>query len=318
MRQSISCLSGSLAILLLGLIATRYVFAMPYLAPFYNAQVHLSALATGLAILSFVFYHKWYMAMVILGGIAMTAHLPVRSHALGDMATAQQAAGKPSLRVLSFNVLAENLENGPAIADEILGSNADVAIVLEARQLASQFARMASAYPYRLGCGLETTGCDLVVLSRHPFVEHTVGNLSDLRSERYMHAVIEKDGERINVAAAHLSKPYFDDYHTVELWRLWRRMARMEGPIVLAGDFNAASIAPDMMWFLRSAGLRKAPYEPATWPTPLGPLGIAIDHIYARAPMRLTALDRIADNHGSNHFGLIADLVIEPGSLPRQ
>lgn len=310
MRQSVSCLLGSLSAFIAAMLATRYVSDIPYLSPFYSAQPHVAAAAFALAAASYGVFRNRPALVLMLAALALAIHLPVKVYRFGDLASAQEAEGKPALRVLSFNILYNNLKNGPSIRDEILQSGADVAIVLEAMPLEKQLDALAQVYPYRLGCGVETSRCDLLVLSRHPFVEKSVGDLSELRLQRYIQIAIEVGGKKVNVAAAHLSKPYFDWYHTRELWKLWRNLSQIEGPLVLAGDFNASSIAPDMMWFLDRARLTKAPFEPATWPIRLGPAGVAIDHIYARAPLRLKSLSRISDPHGSNHYGLMADLII--------
>lgn len=311
MKHSLSCLSCTLAAILIGILATRYVHVLSYFSPFYSAQTHVALFAAALAVVSLLIRRNLAAIALVLIALAMAAHLPVRLYPLGALASDSQGADKTGLRVMSFNILGDNLEGGPEIRDEVARSGADVAVILEALPLQTQLKSLAETYPYRLGCGEGTTGCDLMILSRHPFSEKTVGALSELRSERYMRVAVEIDGRKVNVVAAHLSKPYFDQYHTSELWRLWRRLDRIEGPLVLAGDFNASSMAPDMMWFLKKTGLRRAPLEPSTWPIMLGPLGIAIDHIYARAPMRLKSLDRIADPHGSNHYGLIADLILD-------
>lgn len=318
MRRSLSCLSATLAALVLGAVATRYIDAVPYLSPLYSGQVQVALIGTGLATFSFLMHRNVIAIFLVLAGLAMSVHLPVRVRAFGDMASPAEAAGRPAFRVMSFNVLNDNLENGPRIADAVRESGADVAVILEAEPLAPLLPALFATYPYRLGCGAETTGCDLMVLSRHPFLDREIGSLSDLRSERYMRIAVEVSGQPLNIVAAHLSKPYFDDYHNGELWRLRRRLDRIEGPLVLAGDFNASSIAPDMMWFLRQSGLKKAPWEPSTWPIPLGPAGIAIDHIYARAPLRLAKIERLADDYGSNHYGLIADLILAENDPRRQ
>lgn len=315
MRQSVSCLLGTVAALLLAMVATRHVHVLYAFSVLYSAQVHVTLLAAGLAALSLLVKRNVPAFVLLAAALVMAVHMPVRVHRFGDMASAAEAAGQPSLKVLSFNVMGDNLENGEALREAILRSGADVAVILEALPLKTQLQALEAVYPYRLGCGVGTKGiCDLMVLSKLPFAERTVGTLSDLRSERLMRVAVETGGGKVNIVAAHLSKPYFDMYHTSELRRLWRLLSRIEGPLVLAGDFNASSIAPDMMWFLIATGLRKAPVEPATWPIALGPLGIAIDHIYTRAPMRLTSVERLPDPLGSNHFGLIADLIIEqPG-----
>ncbi|MBB4104732.1 endonuclease/exonuclease/phosphatase family protein [Allorhizobium borbori] len=311
MRHSFSCISCTLAAVLIGVLATRYVHVLSYFSPFYSAQTHMALLAAALAGSSLLFRRNLPAVVLLLVALAMAVHIPARLYALSDLATASQGTGKTSLRIMSFNILGDNFTGGPAIRDEITRSGADVVVILEAEPLQSQLKSLEATYPYRLGCGEGTATCDLMVISRHPFVEKSIGTLSELRAERYMQVAVEIDGKKVNVVASHLSKPYFDHFHTAELWRLWRKLGRIEGPLVLAGDFNASSMAPDMMWFLNNTGLRRAPLEPSTWPIRLGPMGIAIDHIYARAPMRLTSLNRIGDSHGSNHYGLMADLILD-------
>ncbi|MGO8411501.1 hypothetical protein ACC775_38185, partial [Rhizobium ruizarguesonis] len=51
---------------------------------------------------------------------------------------------------------------------------------------------------------------------------------------------------------------------------------------------------------------------PATWPIRAGAFGIPIDHVFTRAPMRLKSVRRIENGFGSNHFGLMAEFVIDP------
>jgi endonuclease/exonuclease/phosphatase (EEP) superfamily protein YafD len=50
--------------------------------------------------------------------------------------------------------------------------------------------------------------------------------------------------------------------------------------------------------------------EPNTIPVDAPALGLAIDHVFVRDPLRIETLTREADPLGSNHFGLIADLVL--------
>jgi endonuclease/exonuclease/phosphatase (EEP) superfamily protein YafD len=118
------------------------------------------------------------------------------------------------------------------------------------------------------------------------------------------------DGQHVNFASAHLSKPYFDEFHADELQILYHILQLTKGPLLLAGDFNAAVIAPDMQHFLSETGLRHVFPEPPTWPIEAGPLGISIDHVFARAPLRLKSVRRIKDAMGSNHYGLISEFVV--------
>lgn len=243
------------------------------------------------------------VASVFIGGHAvlmMWQSLPPSPPT--DMANMQK------LRVLSFNVLGDNLENGATIADYVAQSGADIAYIMEAAPLAPYLDQLSTLYPYRIGCGQHTATCDLMLLSKYPLDEISVGNLSDLRKDRFVMARINVGQTSLHLAAAHLSKPYFDDYHAEELDELADALQPIEGPLLLAGDFNAATIAPDMQNLLKRIGLTTTGWEPATWPVRAGPLGVPIDHIFIRAPLMAQKLTRIPSNFGSNHYGLIADL----------
>jgi endonuclease/exonuclease/phosphatase (EEP) superfamily protein YafD len=96
-----------------------------------------------------------------------------------------------------------------------------------------------------------------------------------------------------------------------ELEDLAKALGSIDGPLVLSGDFNSSAIAPSIQAFLREQKLKTITPEPATWPIGAGALGIAIDHIFARAPLHLTSLKRLNDNLGSNHSGLVADFVLD-------
>jgi endonuclease/exonuclease/phosphatase (EEP) superfamily protein YafD len=65
-----------------------------------------------------------------------------------------------------------------------------------------------------------------------------------------------------------------------------------------------------MRRFLSNTDLASAGFEPATWPIRAGVFGLPIDHVYARAPLKIKSLTRIADALGSNHYGLIAEIAI--------
>ncbi|WP_190234774.1 endonuclease/exonuclease/phosphatase family protein [Allorhizobium terrae] len=255
----------------------------------------------------FIFFHAVWM---------MWQSLPPP---IPDNLRSGNLASMQKLRVLSFNVLGDNIKNSTKIADFIEKTDADIAYIMEAAPVALHLERLSKLYPYRIGCGEHTATCDLMLLSKYPLDMIYVGNLSDLRKDRFAMARVHIAGTALQLAAAHLSKPYFDDYHAEELDILSQVLSTTNGPLLLAGDFNAATIAPDMQALLKHTGLTTTGWEPATWPVRLGRFGIPIDHIYIRTPLMAQKLSRIPSNFGSNHYGLIADLMIaksdsQPGS----
>ncbi len=308
MKAKLACMASSAILGALFIISLRYITDFWLLAFVNSFQLHIAVVCILLSLLVF------WAARNTISVILVVWSLVLGGHALAMMLEFSTSASPPAnakpFRLLSFNVLMENAANADAIADTILASNADAVYLFEAGALESALPRLSLTYPYRLGCYQGTPTCDLLILSKRPLNEGHFHSLSDLRRDRFAMAQIDFEGTELTLAAGHITKPYFDDYHRDELDEVSELIFKVTGPLILAGDFNSASIAPDMRAFLASNDLKKAFWEPATWPIEAGSFGIAIDHIFAREPAMLMKTTRLADNLGSNHYGLVADFMI--------
>ncbi|MBB3945613.1 endonuclease/exonuclease/phosphatase (EEP) superfamily protein YafD [Rhizobium skierniewicense] len=308
MKARLTCVAASALVLALSVISIRYISDFWLLAFVNSFQLHIAVLAALFALMCLVVLRSRIFIMLLAWAFVLSAHALYMHREFVTQAYAPQGA-KP-FRLLSFNVLMENGRNAESIADTIVASKADVAYVMEAAALTSVLPRLSQTYPHRLGCGQGVQSCDLLILSKRPLENARIGSLSYVSRERFAMATINLDGQELTLAAAHLAKPYFDEYHRNELSRIRSAISSVSGPLILGGDFNSASIAPDMGDFLLATDLKKAQWEPATWPTGAGQFGIAIDHIFARQPATLMKLDRLPDSLGSNHYGLVADFAI--------
>ncbi len=304
------CLCAALTFLLIA-GGFRYVIDFWLFSFFYSFQTHIGVAVMAGSAVALLLKRSLFPVVLFVAAGAMTGHsLVMRQEFLADISQPVPADAQ-KIRLLSLNILDSNLEGATAVADTILASGADVVYLLEARPLQTQFGRLASTYPHRIGCGIATDTCDLVILSRHPFGARSYRSLSDLRRDRFALVDIDFGGRKIHFAAIHLSKPYFDDYHTFELIIAGSIIRKLTGDVVIGGDFNSASMAPDMQRFFRRFNMRTGDQEPATWPVAAGPFGIAIDHIYATPGILIETL-RAVDSNGSNHFGLVADMALMP------
>ncbi len=308
MTAKLSCMVSTAVAAVLVIASLRYITDFWLLAFVTSFQLHIAIICILLSWLVFWLMRDAFSAVLLVWSIALAVHAV--SMLLDFSTSATAAPDAQPFRLLSFNVLMDNAANAEVIADAIVESHADAVYLFEADALQSALPRLQQTYPHRLGCFEGTPGCDLVILSKRPLHEGHFHSLSDLRRDRFAIAKIDLDGREVTLAAAHLTKPYFDDYHRDELDEVSEILYRVTGPLILAGDFNSASIAPDMRDFLAANDLRKAPWEPATWPTEAGRFGIAIDHIFAREPATLIKTTRLPDSLGSNHYGLMADFMI--------
>ncbi|WP_332909344.1 endonuclease/exonuclease/phosphatase family protein [Agrobacterium leguminum] len=308
MTAKLSCMVSTAVAAVLFVASLRYVTDFWLLAFVTSFQLHIAIVCILLSCLVFWLTRDAVSALLVVWSFALAIHAIAMLLEFSTSAT--PAPGAKPFRLLSFNVLMDNAANADAIADTILESGADAVYLFEAAALKSALPRLQQTYPHRLGCYTGTPGCDLVILSKRPLLEGRFHSLSDLRRDRFAIAHIDLDGTELTLAAGHITKPYFDDYHRDELDEVSEILFRVTGPLILAGDFNSASIAPDMRAFLAANDLKKATFEPATWPTEAGRFGIAIDHIFAREPATLMKTTRLPDSLGSNHYGLMADFMI--------
>lgn len=301
------CVIVSLALLAL---SVRYVSGFWFFSTAHSLQLHLSA-ACILALLFALFLRRHILPLGLLFiSVLFLAHGLWMTRELVQVGPSP-APDAPVFRLMSINILMNNFENAQAIRDAILQSGADVVNVMEAAPLRPELAALSEVYPYRIGCGEMTRECDLMVLSRTPLSSSTIVTLSNVFEERMMLAQVSFQGQPIHVAAIHTTKPYFDNFQTTELTNAARVLGRVKGPLLLSGDFNASSLAPNVRQFLRWTALRTAPWEPATWPDWAGWFGVPIDHVYVRPPVRIKSLQRLPDTLGSNHYGLIADVTVD-------
>lgn len=303
-------LSGGICVivsLVLVAIGVRFVSDVWIFATIQSLQLHLSLGCVAALLLALLFRRGLLPVLLLAASISLIAHGVWLTQNLTQPDEPPSAAG-PTLRLMSFNVLMSNLENGEAIRDSILASGADVVNIMEAEPLLPHLVALSAVYPYRIGCGEMTRRCDLMMLSKLPLSGQRIVSLSDVFEERLMLATVSFDGRPLHIAAIHTTKPYFDEFQSHELGNAARVLNRLKGPLLVSGDFNASSLAPNIRQFLRWTGLRKAGWEPPTWPTELGWAGVPIDHVYVRPPLGIASLDRLPEALGSNHFGLMAEI----------
>lgn len=215
-----------------------------------------------------------------------------------------------SFQVLSFNVLA-NSEQGQNVADYMIGSGASLVAIMESPGIERSLERLMETFPYRVGCDRSET-CDLSLFSRTPLSNATMHLFGPSRRERLITATTTIGGESVTMAALHLSKPYNDGAAAAELWQASHVLEQIEGPLIVAGDFNGSPWSSDIARFVRRNGLIPAPSYPATWPVRLGPFGIPIDNMFTRGGLQIETIAATEENFGSNHRGLVVRIGAAP------
>ncbi|WP_064695433.1 endonuclease/exonuclease/phosphatase family protein [Rhizobium aegyptiacum] len=309
MRNIIYWVLSAFLTLAIAIVSLRYVTNFWLLSFIYSFQIHLGAAFVAASLVILAVRRHVYGFALLLAALLLTAHGVVMLKEFGE--DSRETGTAPLFRLMSFNVAIDNWKNSTAIADMVIASNVDVVNLMEAKPLTFHLQRLFKVYPYHIGCDHGKDSCDTLVLSKRPFVTRQVASIGSLRKDRLVAAGVDFGGQTVNFVSAHLTKPYYDDYQAEELEDLDKALDSLSGPLVLSGDFNSSSIAPAIQAFLRRQKLKTVAPEPTTWPIAFGRFGIAIDHIFARAPLHLTSLKRLDDNLGSNHSGLIAEFVLD-------
>ena len=108
------------------------------------------------------------------------------------------------------------------------------------------------------------------------------------------------DGTRPWLVAVHPPSPLSAEQLPIRdaiFDRLAEAIAGLEGPVVVAGDFNASPFTPAFRGFAEATGLATFRSFPATYSQRFGRFGIPIDHVLVRggrlADLRAFAPDRL-------------------------
>lgn len=273
-----------------------------------SLRFHIAAPLLGVVLLLFVFRARWragLMLVLVLASMGQGALVIYRQQQARE--PLEVSAPAATARVLSFNVLSSN-PRGSEIVDFIEQTSPDVVFTMESNAIIPQLDRLAAIMPYRAGCDGAGDNCDTMLFSRTPLTDVRVVPLQPFERLRLVMAKTTIDGQEVTVVGTHLSKPYFDESSWVELRHIERALRSIEGPLILAGDLNAAAWSDQVARFVGQAQLVPPPSYPATWPIRLGALGVPIDNMFTRGAARIETIEAMDDALGSNHRGLVANI----------
>lgn len=298
-------------IVMLGFAGLFLAAVAPHLAPdtplrhLDQGRVHIAAgfLACSLVFLLLRAFLRATMSLTI--GALLCASLV---YFAGGFFAEVASDRSPDLSLISFNVLGEN-PRGAEIADFLIEQMPDVAVVLEAPALHNHLDQMWDAFAYNAGCG-PGDRCDMAIFSQVPLSGVEILPFFGIPG-RLIVATMETDAGPAILIAAHLTKPYYGDWHDRQLERLADVLETIEGPVVMAGDFNSQPfVRAFRRILLERSEMRLASTMQQTWPAVDLPgsryAGFAIDHVLVRGDVSPVSVELIEDPIGSNHRGFLS------------
>ena len=250
-------------------------------------------------------------AVLVAGAAAVAAvHLLAVVQA-GAPAIASRPAAGPELRVMVHNVFVLN-EDVDALAAQVREQDPDLLVLVELTGETSDALAERGAYdglPY----GLDTTdrGEGVLLRSRHPLTRQDVLVLGDRRMPT---AVLRAPGAAdVRLVGVHVAAPLGS---RLPLWHEGLEgladVARdADGPVVLAGDFNADT-AHRPFADLLGTGLVDAHDAvdrrwARTWPAWPLPRLLLLDHVLVGEDVEVRSVDE-GEAAGSDHLAVVADL----------
>jgi endonuclease/exonuclease/phosphatase (EEP) superfamily protein YafD len=125
-------------------------------------------------------------------------------------------------------------------------------------------------------------------------------------------AVINYSGTTINLIGTHPMPPAGSDLSRLrndQFDELGRIISEMQEPIIVIGDLNATPWSHHFRKFLRETGLKDSGrgrgWQP-TWPAPIPPLRIPIDHALYKGDL-ITTSRTVLPEIGSDHLPLLVE-----------
>jgi len=254
---------------------------------------------------------RWGLVAILAaaGAISVAPLLPYIPRSFGTEAAA--FTGTPPLKVLTVNVSYRQFQ-AKRLLESVREADPDVVVVQELTPHAERvLADLDNEFPnFRkfpadgaYGIGLwskhELESGGTVALGRLPAIEARVRGPSGT----------------FTLIGVHLSAPVTQRRAAArnqQLTELAARAAAIQGPLIVAGDFNTTPYSPYFTTFLEKSGLtdsRRGRTLSTSWPTMLRWVGIPIDHVTVNDRFTILSHRRLR-NFESDHFGALVEVAL--------
>lgn len=220
------------------------------------------------------------------------------------------AEGAPAVRLYSANLWARN-GDVEAITASIRAADADVVVLIELGDApAARLDEVLAGYPHRVATPrIDRPGgaARSVIASRLPLTPipdradglHAVG------------ATLRTPIGPVHLLGVHLTRPWpFQEQwgQISQTMALQAIVEDLDGPVLVAGDFNSVSSARIGRQVRDDVGLHPAPGFPGTWPAVLpSPLGMTIDQVWATPDLAFVSR-RLGKATGSDHRPVVTEI----------
>jgi endonuclease/exonuclease/phosphatase (EEP) superfamily protein YafD len=293
-------------------LGARWLWTLELTAHF---RVQYVAATAGLLLLV-ALRRRWVACVALLaaGSVSAAAVWPYVPGLSSTTSVAQAAPG--TVKLLTVNVSYRPF-SARKLLELVRQADPDLLIVQEltphAEQVLADFDNMFPQHHKFPAAGPRGIG----IWSRYELESSTTFALGRLPA---IEARVRAPHGVFTVIGAHLNSPVSPRRaaaRNAELRELAVRSTAIEGPLVVAGDFNITPYSPFFVEWLASSGLtdsRRGRTLSVSWPTWLPLAGIPIDHVAVNSGFSILS-HRPLENFASDHYGVLVELA--PSSAPR-
>ena len=214
---------------------------------------------------------------------------------------------KANLRIVHVNLYHHNPEPSNSI-EAILHHEPDVIALqeLNLQWLVELEPILSLQYPFSVNLPSDTCCYGIGVYSKHPIISSQVASSQGIP---YIKATISVRGESVTIISIHTLPPIFPnqiDERDIQLQEFAQIAKKVDGPLIVLGDFNVVHWDRVFQQFLKRSGLTKISngLQP-TFPMDFGLPLIPIDHVTYSEELVPTECETFSVP-GSDHKGIIA------------
>lgn len=267
--------------------------------------IHCALLALGLSLLAILLRMRVSGLIGIVLCCASFAHI----YLIMPKVPAPSVNQGQEISLLVANIEGAWGTNHQEIYQNIVETDPDIVFIMENNpKLRAEFLK-AGDYPYRLACTYDV--CDNDTFSKFPIIKGERARLFHVfRAPRFSELTVQLTADtQVAFSFIHLTKSWIPDSH-IERQRFINRINRKDGPLIVAGDFNAAPWSAPLRLFQEQTKVHFQPITPATWPAKAGDFGIPIDHVGVRGAAKILSIEPWLGARYSNHRGLLAKILV--------
>lgn len=215
-----------------------------------------------------------------------------------------QDGPRADLRVVQFNLNYRNWKIDQVSA-ELIRYDADVITLQEVTPAHEATLRLISTYPHQTHCFFRDRIGGVSILSKH-----ALSSVDCANGQGLVAAVVDAPGGAVTVASIHTYWPWpFSQHAQVDAWL--PRLSQKTGPMIVAGDFNAAPWSHAVAKVAKASRTAVVPGLRLTIDVGVFPIvpdvPIPIDHVLLSDELCASSA-YVGPEMGSDHYPVIVEV----------